>query len=171
MALNSGSDAWPTRRGPRSASSGGASGGCSRGLGREHPESVRQIVTLGSPFRGAAPIGSHAARSFERLAHFHVPHSELPAADTDRDPLEMPVAAVYTRGDGVVAWQTCLQDEGHERENIEVLGSHCGLGHNPMAMWVVADRLAQAAGTWTPFSPPAFARRFFPAPVPGDVAA
>lgn len=26
-------------------------------------------------------------------------------------------------------------------ENIEVEGSHCGLGYNPLALWVIADRL------------------------------
>ncbi len=135
-----------------------------RGLGREHPEHIRKIVTLGSPFRSDAPIGSHATRSFERLAHIHVPYTELPAAEMDQDPLDVPVAAVYTKGDGVVAWQSCLQEEGHQRENVEVWGSHCGLGHNPMALWVVADRLAQPVGTWSPFEPPTFARRLFPAP-------
>ena len=133
-----------------------------RGLGRNHPECVRQIVTLGSPFRSSAPIGSHATQSFERLAHIHVPHTELPPADTDQDQLDVPVAAVYTKADGVVAWRSCLQEAGDRRENIEVFGSHCGLGHNPTAMWVVADRLAQPAGTWTPFRPPAFARRLYP---------
>jgi pimeloyl-ACP methyl ester carboxylesterase len=134
-----------------------------RELGRNHPECVRQIVTLGSPFRSNAPIGSHATQSFERLAHIHVPHTELPPAETDQDQLDVPVAAVFTKADGVVAWRSCLQDAGVRRENIEVYGSHCGLGHNPTAMWVVADRLAQPAGTWTPFRPPAFARRLYPA--------
>lgn len=133
-----------------------------RGLGRNHPESVRQIVTLGSPFRSDEPIGSHATRSFERFAHIHVPHTDLPPAETDQDQLDVPVTAVYTKADGVVAWRSCLQDAGDRRENIEVFGSHCGLGHNPTAMWVVADRLAQPAGTWTPFRPPTFARRLYP---------
>ncbi|MGA3146765.1 MAG: alpha/beta hydrolase [Acidimicrobiales bacterium] len=133
-----------------------------RGLGRNHPDCIRQIVTLGSPFRSSGPIGSHATQRFERLAHIHVPHTELPPAETDQDQLDVPVAAVYTKADGVVAWRSCVQDAGDRRENIEVFGSHCGLGHNPTAMWVVADRLAQPAGTWTPFRPPAFARRLYP---------
>ena len=139
-----------------------------RGLGRNRPECVRQIVTLGSPFRSKSPIGSHATQSFERLAHMHVPQTELPPAETDQDQLDVPVSAVYTKADGVVAWRSCLQDAGIRRENIEVFGSHCGLGHNPTAMWVVADRLAQPAGIWTPFSPPAFARRLYPTHRRGD---
>jgi len=142
-----------------------------RGLGHQQPESIRQIITLGSPFRSHAPIGSHAARSFERFAHLHVPHAELPEIDKDRAQLDMPVTAVYTKGDGVVAWQTCVQDPGHQRENVEVPGSHCGLGHNPAAMWVVADRLSQPEGTWSPFVAPMAARHLYPAPAMADLAA
>lgn len=142
-----------------------------RGLGHERAGCIREIVTLGSPFRSDSPIGSHAARSFERFAHLHVPHTELPDIDADRGQLAMPVTAVYTKADGVVAWQTCLQDDGVRRENIEVPGSHCGLGHNPAALWVVADRLAQPAGEWAPFAPPSFARHLYPTPAPSSMAA
>ena len=142
-----------------------------RGLAHELPEHIRDIVTLGSPFRSNSPIGSHATRSFERLAHRHVPHSELPAIDIDRGQLPMPVTAVYTKADGVVAWQTCLQVDGVLRENVEVPGSHCGLGHNPAALWVVADRLAQPVDPWTPFAPPSYARHLYPSPAPGSMAA
>ena len=38
-------------------------------------------------------------------------------------------------------------------ENVRVIGSHCGLGHNPRALTVIADRLAQPMGEWMPFSP------------------
>ncbi len=142
-----------------------------RGLGHERAGCIRDLVTLGSPFRGDSPIGSHAARSFERFAHLHVPHTELPDIDADRGQLAMPVTAVYTKADGVVAWQTCLQENGYRRENVEVPGSHCGLGHNPAALWVVADRLAQPAGTWAPFVPPSIARHLYPTPAPASMAA
>jgi pimeloyl-ACP methyl ester carboxylesterase len=135
-----------------------------RGLARDLPALVRQVVTLGSPYRDARPIGSHVTRRFERLARHHVPFSELPPPESDRDPLGVPSTAVYTRADGIVSWRSCLQGEGPRRENVEVVGSHCGLGHNPAALWVVADRLAQPAGTWSPFRPPALLRALFPAP-------
>lgn len=142
-----------------------------RGLGHQRPGCIRQIVTLGSPFRSDLPIGSHAARSFQRFAHLHVPHADLPAIEADRAQLDMPVTAVYTKGDGVVAWQTCIQEPGIGRENVEVPGSHCGLGHNPAALWVVADRLAQRPGEWAPFTAPVFARHLYPTPAPVDAAA
>ena len=59
--------------------------------------------------------------------------------------------AIYSREDGVVAWQNCVEPQGPETDNIEVHGSHCGLGVNPAVLYAVADRLAQADGDWHPF--------------------
>ena len=36
-------------------------------------------------------------------------------------------------------------------ENIEVEGSHFGLGHNPVVLHAITDRLAQPEGQWRPF--------------------
>jgi pimeloyl-ACP methyl ester carboxylesterase len=96
-----------------------------REIARRDPLAVRQVITLGSPFRMTGP-----ARG-----------------------LPVPVTNVYTKGDGIVSWRACIDDPGPQRENIEVRGSHCGLGHNAAALVVIADRLAQPAGTWAPFVP------------------
>ena len=47
-------------------------------------------------------------------------------------------------------------------ENVRVFGSHCGLGFNSAAITVIADRLAQPAGTWSHFSPPWYLRGAYP---------
>src|SRR5207247_737486 len=70
-------------------------------------------------------------------------------------PLPVPSSSLYSRSDGVVAWRSCLQDEGPLAENIEVRSSHCGMGHHPGALLVIADRLAQPEGAWRPYTPPA----------------
>ena len=75
-----------------------------------------------------------------------------------RPPMPVPVTNVYSRRDGVVPWESCIDVRGAHAENVEVLGSHCGLGHNPLAIAVVADRLAQPAGAWTPYEVPACLR-------------
>jgi hypothetical protein len=31
------------------------------------------------------------------------------------------------------------------------MSSHAGLGHHPLALWVIADRLAQPEGKWQRF--------------------
>ena len=76
------------------------------GAGPAAPEAVRQVVTLGSPFRSDGPIGSARRQGFNRLAHLHVPLSQLPPPEADRDPADHAgERAVYTKGrrDRVVA--------------------------------------------------------------------
>jgi extradiol dioxygenase family protein len=66
----------------------------------------------------------------------------------------VPTTSIYSRTDGVVAWPASLQapcKNNPHTENVEVFASHIGLGLNPSAWWVVADRLAQAHGAWKPF--------------------
>jgi hypothetical protein len=63
----------------------------------------------------------------------------------------VPATSIYSRSDGVVAWQSCLDTPGPQSENVEVWSSHCGLGHHPAALLVIADRLAQPEGAWRPF--------------------
>ncbi|MGH8820876.1 MAG: alpha/beta hydrolase, partial [Rhodoferax sp.] len=65
-----------------------------------------------------------------------------------------PTTSVYSRSDGIVAWQGSIQAPSRANphtENVEVIASHVGLGLNPSAWWAVADRLAQAEGRWKPF--------------------
>ena len=50
------------------------------------------------------------------------------------------------------------------RENIEVRGSHSGLGWNPAVLMAIADRLAQPEGTWRPFRPPLGSWHLYPRP-------
>jgi hypothetical protein len=76
--------------------------------------------------------------------------------------LEVPATAIYSRTDGVASWQWCLENEGPRAQNIEVYGSHCGLGHNPAALVAIADRLAQPEGEWKPFKAPRGLRHLFP---------
>ena len=59
----------------------------------------------------------------------------------------VPTTSLYSHTDGVVAWQTCRHDEAmHQVEDIEIRGSHIGMGWNPAVLQVVADRLAQRPG-------------------------
>lgn len=63
----------------------------------------------------------------------------------------MSSTAIFTRTDGVVHWRSCLEPETDQTENIEVPGSHCGLGFNPLVLYAIADRLSQPEGSWQPF--------------------
>ena len=132
-----------------------------RELARQQPTSVRQVITLGSPIRMARTSQSRAHRAFERHSHLHVLPFALPLED-DKHPLTVPSTSVYSRLDGIVAWQACLDRPSPRAENIAVLSSHLGIGHHPAALYAVADRLAQRTGTWAPFRAPAVLRAAFP---------
>jgi len=106
------------------------------------------VITLGSPFAGA-PKASNAWKLYERASRQSV--EDWPHRERMKTPPPVPSTAIYSRSDGIVAWQGCLEREGPLSENIEVEGSHCGLGHNPAVLYAVCDRLAQPEGGWRHF--------------------
>jgi pimeloyl-ACP methyl ester carboxylesterase len=133
-------------------------------IAHQRPDSVRAVITLGSPFNH--PTANHARWLFERL-------SGTPIADIDperiamvRTPPPVPSTAIYTRTDGVTAWQSCIDhvEGGRRTENIEVPGSHCGLGCNPLVLHAIADRLTQPEHDWRPFERTGVRRVLYPAP-------
>ncbi|WP_370283504.1 alpha/beta hydrolase [Ramlibacter sp. WS9] len=120
-----------------------------RELAKELPDLVRGVITLGSPFAGP-PKSTNAWRVYELTSGRSI--------DREHEQFNLPVAppvpttSIYSRSDGIVAWQGSIQQPDHdETENIEVVASHIGLGLNPSAWWAVADRLAQPEGAWRPF--------------------
>jgi hypothetical protein len=62
----------------------------------------------------------------------------------ERRPITVPVFAVYSRSDGVVAWQACIDTFANPRvEHHELHSSHLGLVGSPRAFALVAELLAR----------------------------
>ena len=118
-----------------------------RELAKRAPEYVRLVITLGSPLRGH-PRASNAWQLYETLAGHTVDHVRLRMDDS---PPSVPMTAIFSRTDGIVAWPCCMVDAGPDKESVEIEASHCGLGHHPAALYVIADRLAQQEGAWAHF--------------------
>jgi hypothetical protein len=119
-----------------------------RELAKMEPDKTRVVVTLGTPFAGN-PKATHAWRLFELTSGTKIgDHTENFEIAT---PPKVPFTSIYSRSDGVVAWQNCIEKEGPLAENIEVQASHVGMGGNPLALFALADRLAQPEGGWKPF--------------------
>ena len=131
-----------------------------REAARLAPDATRMVVTLGSPF--AAPGASNVGAVWRRMTGEAFPAQSPAQIRRLADPMPVPSTSIYSRSDGVVAWRACLQTEGQQSENVEVRGSHLGLGFNPAALWVIADRLAQPLGGWAPFRPSASVTALFP---------
>ena len=105
---------------------------------------VRQVITIGSPFAGT--VEQSNVGLVYRLLNGGRPQIDAALLERLRTPPEVPTTSIYSRTDGIVAWQTCVQPGLHAHvDNVEVAGSHCGLGWNKAAFRVIADRLARVS--------------------------
>ena len=120
-----------------------------RQLAKIASDKVRCMISLGSPFAGS-PKSTNAWRAYEMASGTKLDEDDVIGA-TLVDAPPVPTTSIFSRSDGICAWQACLNQEGPESENIEVYGSHCGLGHHPAAVYAIADRLAQPEGQWKKF--------------------
>jgi hypothetical protein len=139
-----------------------------RMLARMFPEQVRQVISLGSPYRMREAGNSPVARLYRAQARrrgLPLPDAGVLPREEELPPLPVPSTSIYTRSDGVIHWSLCIDAEGPLRENIEVRASHVGLGVNPSVLIAVLDRLAQPVGEWKPFRPNVLVRHLYPAPV------
>ena len=131
-----------------------AGGIYARELARAFPDDVRSVITLGSPFRG-----NHQASTAWKV--WRLVNSGADATESVSDtalvrraqPLSVPTTCIYSKSDGIVAWQCCISLPAPETENVEVRSSHLGYGHNLHTLSVIAARLAQPENRWRPFRP------------------
>jgi alpha/beta hydrolase fold len=134
-----------------------------RQLAKMMPKRVRQVVTLGSPF-ASSPKATNAWRVYE-MASGHRAEDEDPRfGGTLSSAPPVPTTAIFSRSDGICAWQGCREQSSHMAESIEVESSHCGMGHHPAAVYAVADRLAQKEGEWAPFDRSGWRSLVYPDP-------
>jgi pimeloyl-ACP methyl ester carboxylesterase len=129
-----------------------------REMAKELPEVSRCVITLGTPFTGH-PKATNVWRVYEWLSGTKV--GDEPLMQQIRRPPPVPTTSIYSRTDGIVSWRCCLNEPGPLAENIEVHASHVGMGMNPLALYAIADRLAQPIGRWQPFDASGARRWFF----------
>ena len=129
-----------------------------REMAKEMPKLTRCVVTLGTPFTGH-PRATNAWRFYELLSGQTVHDAEM--IEQIRGTPKVPTTSIYSKTDGVVAWQCSINEDGPLAENIEVHASHIGMGLNPLALYAVADRLRQDPAQWQRFDAPAALRWFY----------
>jgi len=110
-----------------------------REIARDHPQWVRKVVTLGSPVVGGPRYT--AVSLWYRLRGHDLRRVEDQVAGRYATPLRVPVAAIWSRRDGVVAWRACVDRWSPHVRDIEVSETHLGLAFAPSVLAVVADEV------------------------------
>ena len=134
-----------------------------REIAKVIPKQIRQVITLGSPFRltdtnGIAPA---VMRVFETATGEKADDLKRSMGDIS-SPAPVPSTAIYSRTDGIASWKTCIEEETSYTDNVEIYGSHCGMGFNPTVYYVIGDRLAQPAEKWRKFERSGARRYIYP---------
>ncbi len=145
------------RHGRQASIVGHSRGGTmARVLAVRRPDLVRSIITLGSPIvdqfavhplvrvqvRGVATLGSLGVPGFFRHACRDGCCAEAHAQAEAPFPPDVRFTSVFSRSDGVVAWEACLDPAA---DHVEVRSSHVGMAVNPEVYKVIARALEPSA--------------------------
>jgi hypothetical protein len=113
-------------------------------MANRHPNQVEQIITIASPVWGVMDMKTpvYGVLEFfqgkslkERNKRFLLELEPIP---------EVPVTCIYTKTDGLVPWKHCMEAESYRKgiKNIQVFGSHSGLGANASVLMITANALS-----------------------------
>lgn len=109
-----------------------------RETARDRPELVAQVITIGSPVVGGPSYTRVAIAYPER----HLAETRRAVAQRNRTPIRVPITAVYSKRDGIVSWEACIDRANPHVEHVEVGSSHLGMALDPTVWRLVAERLA-----------------------------
>ena len=119
-----------------------------REIAKRCPDSVRQVITLATPFNSLGG-GNHAGTIY-KLLNRESAHITPEVEARLRECPPVPTTSIYSKTDGIVAWRGCLERKGTRSENVEVATSHLGIVSHPQVLRIIANRLAQPEGQWRP---------------------
>ena len=104
---------------------------------------MSRVITLGSPVIGG-PKYTAVADVYRRQG-YDLDAIEAGVADRERIPPQVPVTAIYSKTDGIVAWRACIDSQNGNIEHVEVRTTHLGLGFAPGVYRVIAQRMASSS--------------------------
>ncbi len=128
-----------------------------RQVAKERSEIIRQVIMLGTPFGGLAePNNAEWMYSLINGGQKVKDVNSSFLADLP-NPAPVPTTAIYTKEDGIVPWQMCMEKtEDATHQNIQVRGSHIGLGINSSVFTIISDRLKLTKENWHKFKTDSF---------------
>ena len=119
-----------------------------RELAKVRAQQVSHVVTLGTPINDPDGSGSRVGGLYRLLNHEYGGEDSLPRGLDDWDiaaPPPVPTTVIYSKTDGICNWRTCIQLGNHAHvENLEISGSHLGMGLNGQVLLAISERLSRA---------------------------
>ncbi len=112
-------------------------------IANRYPEKVAQLITIGSPVWGVKNMKTPVISSLEFLRGTKLKErNEKFIKELEAIP-KIPITCVYTKTDGLIPWKNCMEAETYRDDikNVEVFGSHCGMGANATVLLTVANAL------------------------------
>lgn len=128
-----------------------------KSVSQEHPDMVQSVITMGSPFREIVKAHPAVIGLWDRLKITQgglIGRNLNPSCGTGHCTCEFvrnmmqpkigapPQFAIYSKGDGVVEWTSCVEDD--PQSNAEIRGSHIGMVYNADVFRALGNRLADA---------------------------
>ncbi len=113
-----------------------------REAARDAPRRFRKVITLASPVVGGprftAVSGRYAVKGYD------LDEIERGVAERYAKPLTVPVVALYSKRDGIVAWEACIDRWSPRVRHVEVSSTHTGIGVSPESLRIVAREVEEA---------------------------
>lgn len=125
-----------------------------RQIAKERPQLIRQVITLSSPFGGLGEPNNaswiyslmNRGKKVRNVNKTLLENLPLPAP--------VPTTAIFSKVDGIVPWEMCLETvESDIHQNVEVRGSHLGMGSNFSVLKLISNRLKLDRSNWVKFKP------------------
>jgi triacylglycerol lipase len=129
-------------------------GHLARAVAVNRPDAVSHAISLGAALRDQLDISIPTRAAVSLVQRVHERRSpERPGCLTASCPCafgaaliaplprDVRLTSIYSRGDGVVWWASCMAPDA---TNVEITGSHVGLAFNRKAYRAVAEALALA---------------------------
>lgn len=111
-----------------------------REVARELPDLIHKVVTLGTPVVGG-PKYTAVAKLYARWG-FDLDAMARDVADRNAVTIDREILAIYSKGDNIVSWQACIDNQSPRIRHEEVQGSHLGLVVNARAFGLTRDFLS-----------------------------
>lgn len=112
-----------------------------RETARLFTDSVREVITMGTPLIGG-PKYTSVGKFYAIKEGLDLDAFELEVHARNSIGLSQPLTVIYSKSDGIVGWQAARDVYNDHARNIEVRSTHLAMGGHPKVWKIIAETLA-----------------------------